>query len=122
MNEFSIYLCVGAINFLVCVMTMALLSHMGINYIVYTAIGYGLAICCSFFLNLKYTFNAGKVTKERFFKFILLNGTNLLLVELIQITLINHYKMREIFAIIIGMFWYTLSGYLANKFLIYHNT
>ena len=119
MNEFSLYLCVGAINFLVCISTMWILSTIGVNYIIFTAIGYGLAICCSFILNLKFTFKAGQFTKERFFKFLCLNCSNLILVEIIQIVLIGHFKVQEFYAISSGMVWYTLSGYVANKFIVY---
>lgn len=120
MNEFSIYLCVGAINFFVCVISMWLLSSIGIHYAVYTAVGYGLAICCSFFLNLKFTFKAGDITSKKFFKFVSINLCNLLLVEIIQIILIQKMQFREVIAIITGMTWYTLTGFFANKYLVYN--
>jgi putative flippase GtrA len=98
---------------------MHVLSTLGVHYIAYTAIGYGFAICCSFFLNLKFTFNVGKATKTRFLKFISISGMNLLLVELIEVSLIEHMQVRELFAIMTGMIWYTLSGFILNKFLVY---
>tara|TARA_B110000879_G_C11084760_1_gene476375 strand:- start:263 stop:634 length:372 start_codon:yes stop_codon:yes gene_type:complete len=121
MNEFYRYLCVGSINFLICVLSMWLLSSIGVHYVLYTALGYSLAISCSFFLNLKFTFKNSHFTKTRFFKFISISGCNLLLVELIQMILIQYFSARELYAIVIGMIWYTLSGFVVNKFYVYHS-
>ena len=118
-NELITYLMVGFVNFMVCVLTMRLLASYHVHYLLYTAAGYGLAICCSFFLNLKFTFKASEFTQQRLLKFILINVSNLLIVGMIEHALIEQLHIRELYAVIWGMIWYTGSGYIANKFFVY---
>ena len=120
MTEFATYLVVGGINFLVCISTMFILASYSVHYTLYTAAGYALAICCSFFLNLRYTFKKG-FSHSKFIKFISFSLFNLILVELIEISLIGFLYFKELYAIITGMIWYTLSGYIVNKFFIYES-
>ncbi len=119
MNEFKAYLSVGIINFLICIISMKLLAQLGVHYSIYTAVGYSLAICCSFFLNSKFTFLNSEFSLERFVKFSSISFINLALVEAIQNYLIETIHTQKLAAIIIGMSWYTLSGFLVNKFYVY---
>lgn len=121
MNEFIRYLGVGTINFLVCVASMFFFAKIGLHYIIYTAIGYALAIICSFFLNLKYTFTKTEYCKTKLLKFFGFSCFNLILVELIEVYLIQTQELRELYAVFIGMSWYTLSGFIINKFYIYQS-
>ena len=121
MNEFVRYICVGTINFLVCVLTIWYLAWLGIHYTIYTAIGYALAIICSFFLNLKFTFKNSQYSQQRLIKFISFSMCNLLVVEGIEIFLIQYLQYKEVVAVIIGMAWYTISGFLVNKFFVYQS-
>ena len=98
---------------------MHALALLGIHYLLYTAAGYGLAICCSFFLNLKFTFTESEFSQQRMMTFFLTSLSNLGLVELIEYQLITALQLRELYAIIIGMSWYTLSGFIINKFFVY---
>lgn len=117
--EVKSYLLVGILNFLVCVVSMKILHSLGVHYVIYTAVGYGLAICCSFYLNLKYTFTEADFSNERFVKFLVLNISNLLIVEMLEISFINHLKFQELYAVMLGMIWYTSSGFFANKYFVY---
>lgn len=119
MIEFFRYICVGGINFLVCVLTMWCMAWLGIHYTLYTAIGYLLAIICSFFLNLKFTFKHSVFSHKRLIKFFGFSITNLFLVEIIEFLLIQYFQCRELLAVIIGMTWYTLTGFIVNKFFVY---
>lgn len=119
MKQFFRFLSVGLFNFLLCIGTMALLHRMGVNYVVYTAIGYGAAICASFFLNLKFTFDANGKIKKRLLAFIVISLTNLLMVELIEIVMIEVLSIRHLVAILTGMSWYTLTGFFLNKHFVY---
>mgnify|MGYP001122041049 CR=1 FL=1 len=121
MSELKTYLSVGLINFLVCIIAMRLLASLHIHYAIYTAVGYSLAIFCSFFLNLKFTFHNSEFTIERFFKFSSISFINLALVEAIQYFLIEIIRTPKLVALIIGMSWYTITGFLINKFYVYKN-
>jgi putative flippase GtrA len=120
MSEFKTYLSVGVINFLICIITMKILANLNIHYSIYTAIGYSLAICCSFFLNLKFTFQNSQFSLERFFKFSSISFINLALVEVIEYCLIETVHTQKLIALIIGMAWYTITGFLINKFYVYN--
>lgn len=121
MSELFRYLGVGIINFLACALSMWGLALIGIHYTIYTAIGYALAITCSFFLNLKFTFKDSIYSKRRFIRFVGFSFCNLMLVEIIQWTLIQQMHARELYAVITGMTWYTLSGFIINKFFVYQS-
>ncbi len=118
-NQFRNYLGVGLINFGVCIATMRILSYFDVHYLTYTAIAYGLAICCSFFLNLKFTFTDSSFSHQRMFRFFLVSLVNLGLVELIEYHMISGFKVRELYAVIAGMTWYTATGFIVNKFYVY---
>ncbi len=119
MKQFFRFISVGVFNFLLCISLMALLHRLGVNYILYTAIGYGAAICASFFLNLKFTFAVDGKIKKRLIAFVTISLMNLLIVELIEIVMIETLSFKHLIAILTGMSWYTLSGFFLNKYFVY---
>jgi putative flippase GtrA len=113
------YCSVGTLNTLVNITVMSLLASLGVHYVVYTAVGYCCAFLVSFFLNLRFTFKVNGQIGKRLTKFIFINVVNLLQVELIQIFLIEYAKQPHLVAILAGMFWYVVFGFLMNQRFVY---
>lgn len=122
-EKFGYYLIVGLANTTTCIIIMYLGALWGLNYLIYTALGYFIAILFSFFMNLHYTFRAEGDILKRLSLFFFVSLTNLLLVEIIEFTLVESFSMAKPLAIFLGMSWYTLSGFLINNFVVYkHQT
>ncbi|MGQ3891648.1 GtrA family protein [Legionella sp. CNM-4043-24] len=121
-NRFSSYLAVGAINTLLCFLLMYLGHLWGMNYLYYTAFGYLFTIAFSFFMNLRFTFQVEGQLMKRLTLFAAIGVFNLLLVEYIEFTLVERFDSGKIFAIVCGMTWNVLAGFLASNFLVYRRT
>ena len=115
------YCSVGTLNTLVNIMVMWFLARLGVHYVIYTAAGYCCAFLVSFFLNLRFTFNVYNQVGRRLTKFILINVSNLIQVELIQIILIEYAKQPHFIAILMGMSWYVVFGFLMNQRFVYRS-
>ncbi|MFA7673505.1 MAG: GtrA family protein [Clostridia bacterium] len=114
---------VGIVNTCITTGIFILLKHLGVEYLVYTIIGYGVGICISFCLNRKFTF---KKENENATKQILLFFTVCLslmgIVELIQYLLIDIWLMKEWLGVGIGMVFYTCTGYVLNRNIVFKST
>ena len=114
------YAMVGCTNTTVCFTTMYLASLCGFHYLMYTAIGYLVAIIYSFFMNLRFTFRVkGKIAK-RLALFFVINLTNLGVVEIIEYILIDIFYIHRLMSIILAMGWYVATGFLLNNYLVYN--
>lgn len=95
------------------------LAQWRVHYVIYTAIGYCCAFLVSFFLNMYFTFDVHGQVGKRLAKFVFINLINLLQVEIIQIILIEYAKESHFIAIVTGMFWYVVFGFLMNQRFVY---
>lgn len=118
-DRFSSYLAVGLLNTLICFLLMYLGHVCGLNYLYYTALGYLLTIVLSFFMNLRYTFPVEGMLLKRVFLFTSIALVNLFLVECIEYTLIETFHYNKLFAILCGMSWNVVAGFLASNCLVY---
>jgi len=118
-KTFYNYLLVGVLNTLLCFFIMYLGATAGLGYLAYTAMGYSISILFSFFMNLRYTFDAKGHTLKRLSVFLLINFTNLMLVEMIEHVLIESIGLDHLLAIFSAMIWYILSGFLLNNYIVY---
>ena len=120
-RPFYSYILIGMVNTLMCCTLMYLGSRMGLNYLGYTAFGYIFSILFSFFMNLRYTFRVQGNTFKKLVLFLCVNLTNLFIVELIEHSLIETYKINPVIAILAGITWYTTCGFLFSVFWIFRN-
>ncbi|MBP6917635.1 MAG: GtrA family protein [Legionellaceae bacterium] len=113
------YLMVGLTNMSVCFTFMYIGAYLGLHYLQYTVLGYGVAIVYSFYMNLKFTFRvSGNITK-RLILFFLINFSNLGIVELIEYEMITVYHFNHYFSIFCAMLWYSAAGFTINALLVY---
>lgn len=118
-NRFSTYLLIGVANTLLCFLIMYLGHLSGMGYLLYTAVGYLLTVIFSFFMNLRFTFRVKGELLRRLGKFLSVSLINLFLVECIEYTLIEKFDYNQALAIVCGMFWYVVAGFLASHFWVY---
>lgn len=114
------YCLVGIVNTIVSLVVMVGLKFLGVNYLVYTAIAYVLGMGISFWLNFKVTFVAKGVILKRFINFIAINLINLAIVELLQWLFVEYFSFKEIIAVGVGMIFYTVFGFLANRKFVFY--
>jgi len=120
-NKFYRYLLVGGFNTALSFSLMYLGSLCGLNYLVYSALGYTITIMLSFFMNLRYTFKTRDRLSLRLFGFMVVSFSNLAIVELLEYYLVDHCAIERPVAIFLGMIWYVASGFLFNNYLVYRN-
>ncbi len=113
------YLLVGLTNTTVCFVVMSIFAMMGFHYLMYTAMGYVVAILYSFFMNLHFTFRVEGQILKRLSLFFCINFTNLGIVEVIEYVLIDKLEWNHYLSIILAMGWYVVSGFLINNYLVY---
>jgi len=118
-NKFIRYLMVGACNTALCLSVMYIGARFGLNYLVYTALGYVCSTAVSFFMNLRYTFRVNGAVGQRLALFCLVNLVNLVLVEIIEYVLVESYGLTRLIAIFCGMCWFVVTGFLANNYFVY---
>ncbi len=111
---------VGLVNTGVTATVIFLLKLTSIHYSLYTLAGYAVGIAVSFFLNRRFTFkkqneNAGKQAA----KFIAVTVSLLLLTQLIQYLLIDIAGINETIGVILGMVFYTGTGYIINRIFVF---
>ena len=116
------YMVVGATNTVICSAIMYGSAKLGFGYLSYTAIGYLIGIMLSFFMNLRFTFRVQGHIMKRLILYFSINLTNLLLVEVIEYVLIEVYSAKQLVAIMCGMTWYMITGYLMNNYWVYRQT
>lgn len=112
---------VGVSNASVCSGTMFLGALLGLNYLQYTVFGYSVAILYSFFMNLRFTFRVSGHIKTRLLMFLGINFMNLAVVEWIEYTMIEHYKMNHLLSIVCAMIYYSLMGFTLSTLLVYRD-
>jgi len=113
------YLLVGMTNTTVCFSVMYLCALAGLDYLMYTAVGYLVAILYSFFMNLRFTFKVEGQILKRLSMFFCINLTNLGIVEVIEYEMIDLLHMNRLFSILCAMSWYVITGFLINRYLVY---
>ncbi|MDC7224720.1 MAG: GtrA family protein [Spirochaetales bacterium] len=112
---------VGLLNTGIFSLCAFLAKKIGLNYILYTLVGYIIAINFSFFMNRKYTFRSSKNNmKKMFLKFLGVTLSLLLCVQVIQYLLIDILQMKELYGVIFGMVFYTGTGFLINRFFVFN--
>jgi putative flippase GtrA len=113
---------VGVANTAVFSLVTYLVSLTGVHYSIYTAIGYIVAILFSFYMNNRFTFKGTKGdVKVMLAKFLGVTLSLMLLVQVIQYVFIDVIGTMDIIGIIVGMLFYTGTGYLLNRNFVFKN-
>lgn len=111
---------VGLLNTGIFSLTAYLLSRSQLHYAIYTALAYIVAIVFSFWMNALFTFRKSKHLKTAMFgRFVLVTVCLLVLVQGLQAGLIEIMNWGELPAIIVGMLFYTGTGYVLNRFWVF---
>lgn len=113
------YGAVGLVNTGVTALVIFLLKLTGIHYVFYTLAGYAVGITISFFLNRKFTFRSNGKTSKQALKFLLVTGSLLALTQLLQYLLIDVAGINETIGVILGMVFYTGTGYILNRLFVF---
>ena len=117
MKQLVKYLFVGVLNTGLTSLVMFLFRKAGLHYTIYTALGYGVGFINSFILNGLWTFRRDKLHVVLFARFLAVNLGLFLGVQAVQIILIEGMHLPELPAIVIGMVFYTGTGFLLNRIL-----
>ena len=114
------YGAVGLVNTGVTAAVIFLLKLTGIHYSLYTLAGYAVGIAVSFLLNRRFTFKKydSKAGKQ-LLKFLSVTISLLLLTQLLQYLLIDIAGTNETIGVIIGMVFYTGTGYILNRLFVF---
>lgn len=114
------YGAVGLVNTGVTAAVIFLLKLTGIHYSLYTLAGYAVGISVSFFLNRRFTFKKqnSKVSGQ-LLKFLSVTISLLLLTQLLQYLLIDVAGISETIGVILGMVFYTGTGYILNRLFVF---
>lgn len=118
-KQFSSYMVVGYINFIVCITVMFVMQSCQLHYITYTISGYLCSMVCSYLLNRRYTFPATKRWQRECVLFFLINGINLIFTALLEMVLIETIDFTEWDAVILGMCFYTIVGFFTNRWVVF---
>lgn len=121
-DKFKRYLLVGAFNTVLNLTMMYVGASLGLHYLVYTPMGYLTTIVLSFFMNLHYTFKVRDRRGSRLLGFLLVSLTNLCIVEIIEYFLVEAWSLQRWIAVLIGMGWYVMAGFLLNNYVVYRHT
>ena len=114
------YGAVGLVNTGVTAAVIFLLKLTGIHYSLYTLSGYAIGIAVSFFLNRRFTFRKqGVKAGGQLIKFLSVTVSLLLLTQLLQYLLIDLAGINETIGVIIGMVFYTGTGYILNRIFVF---
>jgi putative flippase GtrA len=108
---------VGLFNTIISISIMTFLAHIGLHYVLYSAIAYLISMSISFVLNLRFTFNTSGQIQKRIVLFFTINFTNLGIVEIIQIILIQHFHVPHVYAVFCGMICYSTFGFIMHQLL-----
>ncbi len=114
------YGAVGLINTGITAAVIFLLKLTGIHYSLYTLSGYAVGIAVSFLLNRRFTFKKydSKAGKQ-LLKFLSVTISLLLFTQLLQYLLIDIAGTNETIGVIIGMVFYTGTGYILNRLFVF---
>ncbi len=114
------YGAVGLVNTGVTATVIFLLKLTGIHYSLYTLAGYAVGIAVSFLLNRRFTFKKydSKAGKQ-LLKFLSVTISLLLFTQLLQYLLIDIAGTNETIGVIIGMVFYTGTGYILNRLFVF---
>ncbi|MDX1357757.1 MAG: GtrA family protein [Clostridia bacterium] len=111
---------VGLVNTGVTAAVIFLLKLTGIHYVFYTLAGYAVGITVSFLLNRRFTFRKhDKKAGSQLWKFLAVTISLLLLTQLLQYLLIDVAGINETFGVILGMVFYTGTGYVLNRIFVF---
>lgn len=111
---------VGLMNTGVFTLFAWLLKNMGLHYTAYTAIAYCIAILFSFLMNTLFTFRKKATSFFFLFSRFLLAALSLAgLVQLIQFFVIELLEQDELIGVIVGMVFYTGTGYVINRIWVF---
>lgn len=120
--KFIKYGAIGSFNTSVTIFLMVLLAHIGFNYVTYTAIAYIIAFIVGFTLHFHFTFHVVDFFFKRLQFFLFISIINLCLVELLQILMIDWFKLSTVFAVTLGMGIYASLGFYLNYRFVYAET
>ncbi len=114
------YGAVGLVNTGVTAVVIFLLKLTGLHYSLYTLAGYAVGITISFFLNRRFTFRKqDNKASRQLIKFLSVTISLLLLTQLLQYILIDLAGINETISVIIGMVFYTGTGYILNRHIVF---
>jgi putative flippase GtrA len=78
---------------------MIIFAYVGLNYVIYTLLGYLVGFVSSYTLNGLFTFKTNRLSSQELLLFVMLNGVLLALVESIQILMIGYFGVRELLGV-----------------------
>lgn len=111
---------VGLVNTGVTAAVIFLLKLTGIHYALYTLAGYAVGITVSFILNRRFTFRKhDHKAGGQLAKFLTVTISLLLLTQLLQYLLIDLAGINETIGVILGMVFYTGTGYVLNRLFVF---
>lgn len=111
--NFLIYICIGAVNTIVTMVSILLFRFADLGLFCANSLGYAVGVAISFILNSLFTFQV-KVSFKRLVKFIIVCGVSYIVNVLVIMSMLN-FNHGEFFAQIAGMVVYVFLGYLLNK-------
>jgi len=114
------YGAVGLVNTGVTAAVIFLVKLTGMHYSLYTLAGYAVGITISFLLNRRFTFRKqDNKAGGQLIKFLCVTISLLLLTQLLQYLLIDLAGINETISVIIGMVFYTGTGYILNRLFVF---
>lgn len=117
--KFIRYGMVGVGNTCVGFSAMYVAASFGMHYLAYTAVGCLVGVFFSFFMNLYFTFRVKGRIVTRLALFLVVNISNIGIVELIEYNLIEHLHLNHLYSLLCAMVWGTITGFLLNNFFVY---
>ncbi|WP_019155623.1 GtrA family protein [Robertmurraya massiliosenegalensis] len=124
-NSFVRFLLVGCVNTFVGLSTsFVLLNGLGFNYWLATFFGNSIGATCSFILNRSFTFQSNVTVKKAGIRFILIVLFCYWISYLLSAVVAEFFSLNGLFttnelAVLIGAFFYTVSNYFGQKFLVF---
>lgn len=119
--QFFKYISVGVINTALFGAVCWLGDTWKWHYSAYTLAGYCIAVLFSFTANFTFTFQSKQGKCRSMAKFIFVSLSLILLTQLIQKLLIDLLGVYVIIGILIGMIFYTVTGFCLNKYWVFDN-
>ena len=111
------YGCVGLANTAVTAVVIFLCLHTGMGVYSSNATGYVVGILFSFLINSMFTF-ATKLSFRRFLLFIMVCGFCYCVNLIAMKSFFHWYPEKYYFGQLVGMFFYTVTGFVLNKFWV----
>jgi putative flippase GtrA len=118
-SEAAKYLIVGAVNTLLTLAAIFLLTLAGADYRLGNAVGYGIGLLCSYILNRLWTFRSHGAVAPQVLKFLLVFCVCYAAQFGLLVLMVEWLRLSHSFSQIAAMGVYTALGYLLSRILVY---